>query len=194
MSDEVIPGDVQKEAPKQPRARRRTRVRLDIFPERGGARIATRLDNQKKLWMMGKDLLVQESPEKCWARGCGQSTKMTMSIQFFWFKASALLKMIGVTHQPLDHPLDRLEQRTLLRVEEDSFFWGRIKLSVTLWGNGTLRPARGQSRCSFSKIWALDREATCGLLAAQEAGVRAKVFTRPFERRAAERGRHGSGE
>jgi hypothetical protein len=45
----------------------------------------------------------------------------------FQLIASALLKMSKVTHQPFGHPFDKLEQRTLLRVDQDSFFWERLK-------------------------------------------------------------------
>jgi hypothetical protein len=45
----------------------------------------------------------------------------------FQLVAAALLKMSQVTQRPFDHPFDKLDQRTLLRLDEESFYWERLK-------------------------------------------------------------------
>ena len=48
--------------------------------------------------------------------------------------ASALLKMSRVRHEGFEHPFDQLGTRTLLRLDEKSFYWDR--LDPTKVGNG----------------------------------------------------------
>ena len=48
--------------------------------------------------------------------------------------ASALLKMSRVRHEGFDHPFDQLGTRTLLRLDEKSFYWDRLDSKKV--GNG----------------------------------------------------------